>query len=110
MSKADSGIALFFRIFFVIICFVLIINIGRILFNGTSVTFSGLLDFVSNSNFSQINVNIQDFVITADWGLFNGFRDFLNIFASLMGVTFFMVSNLLNLLLFVLNFVVYILG
>lgn len=109
-DRVDSGIALFFRVLFVIICFVLLINIGRILFNGSSVTFSGFLDFVSNTNFSQINVNIRDFTIVSDWGLFNFLKDFINIFASLMGVTFFMVSNLLNLLLFILNFVVYILG
>ena len=90
-------------------CFVLlVISFVYKTNNSSYLTFRGFLDWLSSVNTTHFSVNVQDFTIVADWGIFNAIRDFLNIFGTMFGIIFFFGANLLNLLLFVSQFLVFI--
>lgn len=96
-------ISLFF-IFFVI-CF------GRFLFLGSSSGFV-LEDFLQMlGTFSQpVLTPFINLSITADWGVFNFFRGFLNLFGGVLSLIYFAGANLVNVMYFVFNIIPYIFG
>lgn len=63
------------------------------------------LEWLSNLNRLDINLNVENFSIRGDWGVFNGLRNFLNIFTSIFGVIIWLFSNLLQLVLYVVDFI-----
>lgn len=97
--------SIFFRILGIILALLLVINVFRNVFNAGSasvqVNFTGLLN--SLSSYPQISFTnyLNSYVITADWGLLNGLRNFFNIFAHMIGLIVFLAVNLTSMLSFV---------
>lgn len=48
-----------------------------------SLTLSGLLEYLSNAPNITPTFSLNSFTIYSSWGVFNGLRDFINIFANL---------------------------
>lgn len=93
-----------FSIFFVI-CF------GRILFLSSGSDFI-LEDFLHMlGTFSQpVWTPFINLSITADWGVFNFLRGFLNLFGGALSLVYFVGANLVNVIYFVFNIIPYIFG
>lgn len=94
-------------VLFVFLFALLVINLFRRINNGTNVSFNGFLDMLSRSNSFSITVNISDFTINGNWGLIDGLRQFFNVFAQIFGVLVWLGSNLINLILFLGQFLSY---
>jgi len=80
----------FLRVCFILCLILLIINVfAFVLFNTSDhvITFSEFLDRLEEApgDYPDLNSTIHDFNITEDWGVLNGLRDFLNIFADVFG-------------------------
>lgn len=73
-----------------------------------ALSFRSFLTWLGSVNSMPIRVNISDYSIVADWGLLNGLRDFFNIFSTLFGVLVYCCANLINLLIFMSQFLVFI--
>lgn len=63
------------------------------------------LEWLGGLNRLDINLNVENFSIRGDWGIFDGLRDFLNIFTSIFGVIIWLFSNLLQLVLYIVDFI-----
>ena len=86
----------------IIFSILLLVSLFRFLTGHGSqiLSFSGFLEMIHNV--PTINVEIlNNFYITADWGAFNFFKEFLNFFAGLFSVVGFWFANLYNVLVFV---------
>lgn len=68
----------------------------------TSFTFSGLLEKLSTcpSLYGDWMTTLTDARIYNDWGVFNFFRDFLNMFMSILSVGVYMCTGIVQLLLY----------
>lgn len=67
-------------------------------------TFSGFLEYLTTSPTIIPSFSITDFAIVSDWGLFNGLKDFLNIFTQLFGIIVWVCSSIINVLLYLFYF------
>lgn len=94
-----------YRVLFLFLMAVLIVSLFRRILGGNSLTFNGLLDYLSNTQGVSIDINISNFSIGGNWGIVDGLRQFFNIFAKLFGVLVWLGSNLINLILFLAQFV-----
>lgn len=74
---------------------------------GSVLSFSSFLDWLSNRSSFKISINISDYFIGGDWGLFDGFRNFLNIFAQLSGCLAWLGANLINIIIFLAQFLLF---
>lgn len=79
----------FTKVGFILLMFLLIINVFAFVLFGTAsqpITFTALLDQMKNAPTVDITIGaISDEIkITTDWGVFNGLRDFINIFVYLL--------------------------
>lgn len=102
MQQAGSMLRILFLVFLVLLG----IRIFWQMRNGSSnLSFAGLLDWFSNLNSVEVNVDVGNFFIGGDWGIFDGLRNFFNIFAQAFGVIVWLFSNILNLLLYLVSFV-----
>ena len=107
-SKVNSSfLRVFIRVIFIIICVLLIFNFARKLSFNTDLSFSAFLNLLGSVDSFDIKVNISSFTINGDWGLFDGFRNFLNIFANLFGVIVYLGANLVNLFVFIGQFLTF---
>lgn len=103
MSKGEKA-SYIIEILAIIIAIILIANLIRSITNTGFLTFESFIN--QCSNFSSIPfVSFNDLTITADWALFNFFRDFLNLFTAPLTILIFIATNLINALLFVVQFV-----
>lgn len=100
-SSVPSVAPLIFGVIFLIFFLVAFIK-GT--FTGSNLTFTGFLNFLSDCPRVFNNFSLLDFTITGDWGLFDGFRNFLNIFTGLFSIIVFACKSLINVLGFVIEF------
>lgn len=104
----SSYLGMCVSVFAVLLCFMLIVSLVRKTASGDPLTFSSLLNWLGNLRSFSLQVNISDFTIVADWGLFNFLRNFLNIFTTSFGILYFLGANLINLLIFIGQFLLFI--
>ena len=102
-----SGYLMIFKLLGIFLAFLIIISLIRKVNAGTPVTFSSFLNWLGDVNSFHLGVNISDFTISSDWGMFNFFKEFLNIFTTSFGVISFIGSNLINLLVFLGQFLLF---
>lgn len=95
------------NILFIIICVLLIFNFARKLVNNADLSFSGFLTWLGTVDSFNIQVDISSFRIGGDWGWFDGLRNFFNIFANLFGVIVYLCANLINLIIFIGQFLAF---
>ena len=83
----------------------LIINFSRSVIGSSNVSFSSFLNFLSSIDIFQITINISDFTIPGNWGIIDGLRLFLNVFAQAIGVVVYLCANLINLIIYCAQFI-----
>ena len=93
------------RVVFIVVAILLIINFARKLTSGADLSFSAFLNWLGNIDYYSISVKISSFTIKGDWGIVDGLRKFFNMFGNLFGVSVYMCANLINLILFLMQFV-----
>lgn len=103
-DKFGDGVRIFAFILLIILLAVLCGSILRLVFGGSSFTFSSFLAMLNDV--PQIPLrSMQTFNITSDWGVFDFFRIFLNTVMMPLNLTVFVSANLWNCLLYVMFFV-----
>lgn len=80
MSRAWSFVGYFFLVAF---CFLLVVSVFRVANGGYALTFQSFLDSIQNMPSITDFVANLDLTITADWGIFNFLRDFINVLGTL---------------------------
>lgn len=95
------------RILFIFCITLLVVNIFRRVngFDGSNFGLTNLLSNLSSSNSLQIQFDISSFQIGGNWGIVDGIRQFFNAFATILGVLIWLGTNLINLILFLAQFV-----
>lgn len=96
MTKKSSILNIVLCIFLIIF----IISVARSLFGGQSLSFSGFLNSLDSVPSIKINWTMIDGSIGGSWGIFDFFRTFLNSVIVVVNVLVYMLSLLLNLLIF----------
>lgn len=104
-EKGSSRIPLFFAYIFAILLVILLVKTAS---GFEPITFTSLLEFLSSVKKVFVDFSIGDFTITADWGLFDGLRDFLNIPMSMIGIVVFVGKSLVNILWFFVQIIYFI--
>lgn len=99
MRKVRSNSLL--MVFAIILCFILAINCIKGLSSNISnntLSFESFLTYLSNAPAVVPNFSVSDFSITGDWGWFDFFRRFLNIFTGIFGVSCFLADYIMRVL------------
>lgn len=91
------------RIFFGLLSAAFFIIVLCFIFRGRAPTFSSLLDMLSNVPTVNFDFSFAS-VPLGDWGIFNGLRDFVAGFMSILDFVGLLVSNLVYFLQFVFYF------
>lgn len=95
------------NLFFLLFCILLIFSLVRILNNGSPLTLSSFLDYLSTAPQLVANGGFINLSIVADWGVFNFLRDFLNIFAGLLSCLIYLGSMIIQLITYIIWFLKY---
>lgn len=96
-------------VFSIIIVILLSISLIRVLNSGDSISFSSFLEMLRDSPSINMPFRIfKDLTITADWGVFNFLRNFINVLGNITSVAVFISAGLANVLLYLVYFVRYI--
>lgn len=96
-----------FSIMALVLALLLIANIFRQTFAGADLSFASFLSWLGSVEDISINFSIESFFIGGSWGIFDGFRSFLNIFTQLFGVIVYLGTQLINLVIFVGQFIAF---
>ena len=103
MKKSDKA-SYIIEVLAIIFAIILIANLIRVTSNSGFLTFESFIN--QCSNFTSIPlIRMNDLTISANWGLFNFFRDFINLFTAPLTVSIFLATNVINALWFVIQFV-----
>lgn len=107
--KQSANSSIFFRsilsVLGIVLVTLLILNLVRFFRSAPNVSFAAFLDYLSTVQSFDFSGFIQKFTIGGSWGVVDGLRQFLNVFASLLGFLVYIAGSLFNLLTFVLGFV-----
>lgn len=110
-SSFMNGLGLVFGF---IILALLVVNVIKIANGSTSVTFTGLLDFISKADVGFSVPNLDYFTnlfhIAKEWSILDGLRIFINSLGSILGVVAYLVSNLVYTITFLGKFLIFLLG
>ncbi len=89
------------------ICCLLIVVVTYQMLTGSdrSLTFKGFLDWLSDFHPLISDVSFVDHSILDSWGLFDGFRNFLNIFINIFDFALYCVKSAVNLISYATGFV-----
>lgn len=102
----NAGIV--FRLMLLIFIGILFLRVFWVLRGSSNtVNFTGFLEFLSNLNSVDVSISVADFSIGGDWGVFEFLRNFFNIFAQLFGVIVWLFSNIVNLINYLWQFVLF---
>lgn len=102
---AFSRAGIFLRLIVLVACFILFVRVfSRLRGGDSSLNFSGFLQWLSTLNTVDVSFDVDSFHIGGDWGWFDGFRNFLNFFATLFSVICWCFVNVYNVLLYVVSF------
>ena len=96
-NNKSIGFSIFISVMSTIMFLLLIITLFRTLIGrGDKIlTFEGLLNFLNNFPSFDIE-NLPNLTINGDWGIFNFFRNFLNIYTGALNLLIFLCANLYN--------------
>lgn len=101
----SSSFKFIFSILSILLCLLLIFSIFKFSFTSSDLSFSSFLNWLGSVNSTSINFSISDFYIYGNWGIIDGLRNFLNIFAQLFAVIVYLATQLINLIIFVGQFI-----
>lgn len=109
LSKSKKSVVIpnmniIFRAILIIFCSILVSNIIKNVFSGSSVTFTGFLEFIGSVPQISTNLSLNTIYITGDWAILDGLRVFLNYLIMPLNVVIFLSKNLWNCLLYIVYF------
>lgn len=88
------------NVFVILFAILFIISLFRVMYNNELLTFTGLLETLSDAPTITLPAAL-DYTITADWGFFNFFRQFLNMFTSLFSVLVFVAAAIVQVVIYI---------
>ena len=104
MNDKAGGLKIIFSILALILSVALIFSVIRIAFGSDALSFTSILNYSANT--PTIDISYVEYLrIGGDWGLFDGFRNFLNTIMTIFNIGIWMCKNIGNLLLFVFYYV-----
>lgn len=106
-KKGASAGNFIFSIMGLVIALLLIANIFRQAFAGADLSFASFLNWLGSVEDISINFSVESFFIYGNWGIFDGFRSFLNIFTQLFGVIVYLGSQFINIIIFAGQFIAF---
>lgn len=93
---------------------ILLVNVIKFANGGKTITFSGLLNYLSNIdvNFKVPNLDTLTayFTIDNEWAILDGLRIFINSLGTILGVVAYLGANLVYSITFLSKLLIYILG
>lgn len=99
------------RIFNIIFLVILIMCVIRFTFTSTTISFTSFLEFLQNCpSIEMPNSIINNLSITDSWGVFDFLRNFINSLGTILGTVLWLISNLLNGIVFIFYFIGFIFG
>lgn len=108
MSKSNSLGKMITRVVFIVFAILLIINFARNLRGGADLSFSAFLNWLGNVDSFGFTKVASPWHIGGDWGIIDALRKFFNSFGNAIGVLFFMCANLISVIYFVSQFLLFI--
>lgn len=101
-------------IFGTILLVLLVVNLYKTALGMPTITFTSTLEWLSTINMPFEVPNMQSIIrsltITADWGILQGLRDFINILGTALSVLVWLGSNLVYCIIFFATLLIFILG
>lgn len=91
-------------------CVILVCLCFSVLHNGDTLTFEGLLQFLSQNASSFEFATYVDYSIVGDWGLFNFLRDFLNLLMAPFSIAMYLTKLIVALIGFFFTLLKFIVG
>ena len=104
MKSKMSNVSLVSSVLVVLISIVLIFNFARSLTQSGGLTFEAIFQYISATPTIPL-IPLNSLTITANWGIFNFVRDFINIFTGILTISTWFAINMMNALLFIFRFV-----
>lgn len=86
-----------------IILFITLFRITGNIGDGTPLTFTSFLDYLSTLDFGQVNLNLANISIVTDWGILNFLREFINFLLAGANFALTITSALINIVIFLFN-------
>lgn len=108
MSKSNSMGRMLIRVVFIIFAILLLISFARKLYGGTDLSFSAFLNWLGDVDSFGFYATASPWTIHGDWGIIDGLRKFFNAFGNAIGVLFFMCANLIGVIGFLSQFLIFI--
>lgn len=109
MKNNNDKISL--HIFNIIFLTILIVCVIRFTFTGTTITFTGFLDFLQSCpSIDMPSSVIDNLTIPNSWGMFDFIRTFINSLGTITGTILWLLTNLLNGLMFIFYFIGFVFG
>lgn len=100
-----------FHIFNIIFLVILVMCVIRFTFTGTTITFTGFLEFLQSCpSIDMPSSVINSLNIPNSWGMFDFIRTFINSLGTITGTILWLITNLLNGLMFIFYFIGFIFG
>lgn len=100
-----------FHIFNIIFLTILVMCVIRFTFTGTTITFTGFLEFLQSCpSINMPNSVINTLAFSNSWGIFDFLRTFFNTLGIIFGTSLWLLTNLINGLMFIFYFIGFILG
>ena len=108
MNKSNSMGKLIFRVVFIVFAILLLISFARKLYGGADLSFSAFLNWLGNVDSFGFTKIASPWYIGGDWGIIDALRKFFNSFGNAIGVLFFICANLIGVIQFVSQFLLFI--
>ena len=96
------------RVVFIFFAVLLLISFARKLYGGADLSFSAFLNWLGNVDSFGFTKVASPWTIGGDWGIIDGLRKFFNAFGNAIGVLFFICANLIGVIEFVSQFLLFI--
>lgn len=105
-----SKSSLFLSVVSIFVLILVLVNFVRVIRDGDYLSFTSFLEWLSTIRDFNISFDINSLTTSVNWGIFNGLRDFLNALGTCVGFSIWFITNIINCLIFVFQFVVFIIA
>lgn len=107
-SRGKSNVG---SLLIIVFSLILLVCLFRALTNSTgTLTFTGFLERLSSFSAPFPDLRILDNTIKNSWGIFDGLRDFINIFIQLFDFTLFLAKSMTNIASYVFDMIKFFFG
>lgn len=78
--------SIIYRVILVFVVALIVFNLFRRVSGVGNLNFNGMFSSLSDVSASRIEFSIENFQLGGNWGIIDGLRNFINAFATLLGV------------------------